>query len=109
MRQCVLSLFLLSSIACAGGLICHTGTNIDIYCAEFTPEMVTYLKTLNAKWNLNSGWSKYRTITFGNSITVDGNHWSPLANNVTGIANATDINAFKDSTINLGTWIANGK
>src|SRR3989339_229246 len=109
MRQCVLSLFLLSSIACAGGLTGHTGTNIDIYCAEFTPEMVTYLKTLNAKWNLNSGWSKYRTITFGNSITVDGNHWSPLANNVTGIANATDINAFKDSTINLGTWIANGK
>jgi hypothetical protein len=84
-----------------------SGTNIDYYCAEFTQEIVDNLRNIHGSWD--TGWNKYMTVTFGNSISADGNHWNPLGSDVTDISNAAEINAFMDSTFAQGSWITTTK
>ncbi|OGJ88027.1 MAG: hypothetical protein A2350_15935 [Candidatus Raymondbacteria bacterium RifOxyB12_full_50_8] len=109
--QVVVIVVLLLAVGVIHGAVLKgaTNTNIDVYCAEFTQEIIDNLRSLHAHWKTNPGWNTYRVTTFGNSITIDGKHWTPLAQDVIGNANAADINAFKDSTFNQGRWIADGK
>jgi hypothetical protein len=80
-----------------------TNTDIDNYCAVFTPEIVENLKSIHRKWN--PGWNRYRVTTFGHSNTETAHHFSPVRRGIFNISNASDIIAFNDSTFNRNNWL----
>jgi len=106
MKECAVVIFCLAFMIPCGGenLRGGSGTDIDNYCVVFDQETIDTCKPLYLRWQQNDGWNKYKVTTIGNSNTYDTKHWEGFNGNITGIANASEMNAFKDSTFAANHW-----